>query len=37
MQYCATTPAHYYDAEGIEISEAFASIAASINQLKLIQ
>jgi len=37
MQHCATTPAHYYDAEGIEISEAFASIAASINQLKLIQ
>jgi hypothetical protein len=37
MQHCASTPAHYYDAEGIEISEAFASIAASINQLKLIQ
>ncbi len=37
MQYCATTPSHYYDAEGIEISEAFASIAASINQLKLVQ
>ena len=37
MQYCATTPAHYYDAEGIEISEAFASIAASINSLRLIQ
>lgn len=37
MQYCATTPAHFYDAEGIEISEAFASIAASINQLRLIQ
>ncbi len=37
MQYCATTPSHYYDADGIEISEAFASIAASINQLKLIQ
>jgi hypothetical protein len=37
MQYCATTPAHYYDAAGIEISEAFASIAQSINQLRLIQ
>lgn len=37
MQQCATTPAHYYDAEGIEIGEAFASIAASINQLRLIQ
>lgn len=37
MQYCATTPSHYYDASGIEISEAFASIAQSINQLRLIQ
>jgi len=37
MQHCATTPAHYYNAEGIEISEAFASIATSINQLRLIQ
>lgn len=37
MQYCATTPAHYYDAAGIEISEAFASIAQSINQLRLVQ
>ena len=37
MQHCATTPAHYYNAEGIEISEAFASIAPSINQLRLIQ
>lgn len=37
MQHCASTPANYYNAEGIEISEAFASIAASINQLRLIQ
>lgn len=37
MQYCATTPSHYYDADGIEISEAFASIAQSINMLKLVQ
>ena len=37
MRHCATTPANYYDAQGIEISEAFASIAASINQLRLIQ
>jgi len=37
MQYCATTPANYYDASGIEISEAFASIAQSINQLRLVQ
>lgn len=37
MRYCATTDAHYYDVEGIEISQAFASIAQTINQLRLIQ
>jgi len=37
MQYCASSEANYYDAAGIEISEAFASIAQSINQLRLIQ
>lgn len=37
MRYCATSEAHYYDVEGVEISEAFASIANTINQLKLIQ
>jgi hypothetical protein len=30
-------PAHYYDVQGIEISDAFASIARTINQLRLIQ
>ncbi|MEJ6393954.1 pilus assembly protein TadG-related protein [Gymnodinialimonas sp. 2305UL16-5] len=37
MQYCATTPAHYYDVDGVEISQAFDSIARAINQLRLIQ
>lgn len=37
MRYCATSAAHYYDVEGLEISEAFASIARTINQLRLIQ
>ncbi len=37
MQHCATTDAHYYDVDGIEISQAFASIAQTINQLRLIQ
>lgn len=37
MEYCATTPAHYYDVQGLEISEAFASIASAINLLRLVQ
>lgn len=37
MQYCATSAAHYYDVEGIEISDAFRSIARAINRLRLIQ
>lgn len=37
MQHCASSDAHYYDVEGIEISQAFASIARTINQLRLIQ
>ncbi|MBL4627509.1 MAG: VWA domain-containing protein [Roseicyclus sp.] len=37
MRYCASSDAHYYDVEGIEISQAFASIARTINQLRLIQ
>ena len=34
---CATTPAHFFRVEGVEISEAFASIAAQISNLKLVQ
>jgi len=37
MRYCASTDAHYYDVDGIDISNAFASIARTINQLRLIQ
>ncbi|AHM04164.1 hypothetical protein roselon_01798 [Roseibacterium elongatum DSM 19469] len=37
MRDCASSDAHYYDVDGIEISDAFASIARSINQLRLVQ
>jgi hypothetical protein len=37
MRYCASSDAHYYDVDGIDISNAFSSIARTINQLRLIQ
>jgi len=37
LRSCASTPSHYYDAVGIQISEVFAQIAASIQKLKLTQ
>jgi Flp pilus assembly protein TadG len=37
MRYCASSDAHYYPVEGIDIENAFASIARTINQLRLIQ
>lgn len=37
MRHCASSDAHYYDVEGIDISNAFASIARTINQLRLVQ
>ncbi len=37
LRDCASTPAHYYDAVGIQITEVFAQIAASIQKLKLTQ
>ena len=37
MRYCASTDAHYYPVEGIDIENAFSSIARTINQLRLIQ
>ncbi|MGV6888305.1 TadE/TadG family type IV pilus assembly protein [Rhodophyticola sp. SM2404] len=40
MQYCATTPAHYYPITyggSLDIADAFASIATSINRLRLVQ
>jgi len=35
MRACATSPSHYYDVDGVEISEAFSSIANTIQQLRL--
>ncbi|QFS83854.1 von Willebrand factor type A domain protein [Roseivivax sp. THAF40] len=37
MQNCASSPAHFFDVEGVEIEEAFHSIARAINQLRLTQ
>jgi len=34
---CASSSAHFFDVNGVEISEAFNAIAAKINQLKLVQ
>jgi hypothetical protein len=34
---CATSSAHYFDANGIQISNAFAAIANNISQLRLTQ
>ncbi len=35
MEDCASSPSHYFDVEGIEISDAFHAIATQINNLKL--
>lgn len=37
LRDCASSPGHYYDADGIQISEVFAAIARQISQLKLTQ
>jgi hypothetical protein len=37
MRHCASTDADYYDVDGIEIGDAFRSIANAINRLRLIQ
>ncbi|AJE48031.1 TadE/TadG family type IV pilus assembly protein [Celeribacter indicus] len=37
LKSCATTYSHYYDVEGIEISEAFSAIAAEVTELRLTQ
>jgi len=36
MKTCASSPAHYYDVQGIEIENAFAGIAQTVQQLKLV-
>ncbi len=35
LKKCATTPANFYSATGIQISTAFSAIASSINKLRL--
>lgn len=37
LRSCASSFNHYFDVQGLEISDAFQSIAAAINNLKLIQ
>lgn len=37
MKFCASSDSHYFDVNGVEISEAFGAIAQTINQLKLVQ
>lgn len=37
LQDCASSPSHYFDVNGVEISEAFSAIARTINQLRLTQ
>lgn len=34
---CASSPSHYFDAQGLEIRAAFRAIAAQINRLRLIE
>lgn len=37
MRNCASSQSHYFSVDGVEITEAFESIARSINQLRLTQ
>jgi Flp pilus assembly protein TadG len=37
MRNCASTPSHFFDVDGVEITSAFQAIAASIAQLRLTQ
>lgn len=37
MSYCASSPGHFYDVEGLDIATAFESIARSIQRIKLTQ
>lgn len=34
---CASSPSHYFNAQGMQIQTAFRAIAAQINQLRLVQ
>jgi hypothetical protein len=35
MQGCASSDAHHFDVNGLEISDAFTSIAREIHELRL--
>lgn len=37
LRDCATTPAHFFDVQGIQITNAFRAIATHIRQLRLIE
>lgn len=37
LKDCASSDSHYFDVDGLEISDAFAAIASSIRQLRLTQ
>lgn len=37
MQDCASSPSHYFDVQGVEITDAFNAIAQTITQLRLTQ
>ncbi|PTQ71285.1 pilus assembly protein TadG-related protein [Celeribacter persicus] len=37
LQSCASSDAHYYDVDGVEISEAFSAIASKITELRLVE
>lgn len=37
MSDCASSPSHFFDVDGVEITDAFAAIARTINQLRLTQ
>jgi hypothetical protein len=37
MANCASSPAHYFNVQDLEIADAFNAIARQINQLRLTQ
>lgn len=37
IEDCASSDSHYFDVDGLEIADAFASIASSIRKLRLTQ
>ena len=37
LSNCASSPNHYFNAQGLQISDAFSAIAAQINRLRLVE